>query len=665
MLLTKAQVRNFRSIDNSGVVDIDRDVTVFVGQNESGKTAFLNALALCRPVGGGGKFDVDRDYPRKGVNDYRKTHDRDPAEIAHLTYRLSAEELEAVNDSLGIDYLRELEFTLNHHYKNNFTVSLSVPERGYVAHLLTDARLATDLKAKLGGVQTVRELIEALGDEDLNGEGQEYLAALQTRYAVTGKGWDNRLAHEIWSKHLSARIPKFFYFDDYYLLPGKVNLATLAQRAANPAQLTEEDQTVLSLFELADVQLTELTDAQGYEQIKARLEGLSIRITDTIFKYWTQNQELDVEFDIRADPADAAPYNTGPNLYVRIKNRKHRVSVPFSQRSKGFIWFFSFVVWFDTIQRQGNGSQLILLLDEPGLNLHALAQADFLRYIDDLARGHQILYTTHSPFMVHGDRLHQVRLVEDRKTVGTVVTSNLTGSDPKTVFPLQAALGYTVAQNLFISKRNLLVEGPADLVYLRFFSAALEKQNRAGLRDDITVVPTGGLDKLATFIALLAANRLDLVVVHDWGSRPDPHLDSLVRDKLIRDKLVLNYGMFRDSAKPKAASVPPTAPPATDVEDLFTIPLYLKLFSGAFDKQLGGEVKEADLPPGDRVVERLNRYLKDKGITLKASGGFNHYSVANYLAANPPKSIDKDTLARFESLFARVNGLVSPADGDE
>ena len=583
--------------------------------------------------------------------------------VTELTYKLSAHDLKAVNTLLGVTYFDSLEFTLNHHLKNNFAVSLHVDNGPFVAHLLKDARLTLDLRTKLGSAKTVRNLIKAMDAEDLNGEGQEYLTALKAQFAPIGNEWDNLLTYQIWNKYLSVRIPKFFYFDDYYLMPGKVNLIALTQRAANPSQLTEEDQTVLSLFELAEVSLEGLTNTQGYEQIKARLEGLSISITDKIFKYWKQNQELDVEFDIRSDAADQPPFNNGANLYIRIKSRKHRVSLPVSQRSKGFIWFFSFIVWFDTIQRQVNGSKLILLLDEPGLSLHALAQGDFLRYIDDLAKSHQILYTTHSPFMIHGDRLHQVRLVEDRASVGTIVTSNLAGSDPKTVFPLQAALGYTVAQNLFISKRNLLVEGPGDLVYLRFFSSALEAVGRTGLRDDITIVPTGGLDKLATFIALLGANQLDMVVVHDWAAKPDPHLDSVVREKLIKDKLVLNYGLFRGlTAKGKPSGTPTSPPPATDVEDLFTIPFYLKLFSSTFEKQLGGEVKETDLPPGDRMIDRLNRHLKDENITLRPSGGFNHYAVANYLAANPPKTLDKDTLVRFEALFNKVNSLVSPAD---
>src|SRR5262249_3840279 len=150
-------------------------------------------------------------------------------------------------------------------------------------------------------------------------------------------------------------------------------------------------------------------------------------------EFWKQNEDLEVKVDIRADPSDQAPFNNGPNLYIRIANNRHRgVTTPFKQRSRGFIWFFSFLVWFDSVQHQlGEGKDkrpLILLLDEPGLSLHALAQYDFLRYIDRLAEIHQVIYTTHSPFMIHSDRLHEVRLVEDRDEVGTVISDNVSWS---------------------------------------------------------------------------------------------------------------------------------------------------------------------------------------------------------------------------------------------
>ena len=49
MILSKAQVKLYRSIEISGEVNIDPKVTVLVGQNESGKTAFLQALHKAQP----------------------------------------------------------------------------------------------------------------------------------------------------------------------------------------------------------------------------------------------------------------------------------------------------------------------------------------------------------------------------------------------------------------------------------------------------------------------------------------------------------------------------------------------------------------------------------------------------------------------------------------
>lgn len=154
---------------------------------------------------------------------------------------------------------------------------------------------------------------------------------------------------------LEPNIPKFFYFDDYRLLPGKINLNELkAQYDAsqkNPQALSDGYKTVISLMNVAGIDLNSLINPKGYEIAKARLEGIAIKVTDKVFEYWTQNQELDVEFDIRTDPQDKPPFNNGSNLYIRIRNRRHRVSVPFEQRSKGFIWFFSFIIWFDSIKK--------------------------------------------------------------------------------------------------------------------------------------------------------------------------------------------------------------------------------------------------------------------------------------------------------------------------
>jgi len=186
----------------------------------------------------------------------------------------------------------------------------------------------------------------------------------------------------------------------------------------------------------------------------------------------------------------------------------------------------------------------------------------------------------------------------------------------------------------------------------------LEAKRRTFLRDDITTVPVGGLDKLATFVALLRGNELEIVVLHDFGTKEDKRLEALVEHKMIRERQIMNYAQFRSGA-PTSKKEKANELISSDIEDLFSIPLYLRLFNATFADRLNGhEVKESDLPPGNRIIDRINRHLKSQEISLKASGDFNHYTVANYLAAHPLNAdeVDEETLAAFERVMQAVNG---------
>lgn len=669
MRLVSAKIGPFKSINKPQTVSIDEQVTVLVGMNEAGKTVFLQGLEKSRDALGLAKFDPTDDYPRKDLPAYLRRHKEKPEVVAELTYRLSPEEIAALNERFDTALKPGFSFTANHNYSNqNVTVAFSVPEAPVLKALYKKANLSSDALQAVQKATTVREIPDLLNGLDLNENDKAFLNGVNGRIkkAGTADKWKSVVEWEAW-QYVGAKRPKFLYFSDYDLLPSKMNLTDLANRVAqaksaqspNPSALTAEHRAVLALLRMADIAIEDFTANVGYETLKAKIEGVSISLTDQIMQFWKQNEDLEVEIDIKPDPSDAAPFNSGPNLYLRIRNRRHRgVTTPFRQRSRGFIWFFSFLVWFDSVQHQlslegpENPVDLILLLDEPGLALHAMAQEDFLRYIDTLAERHQVIYSTHSPFMVHSDRLHQVRVVEDKPNEGTVITENVAGSDPRTIFPLQAALGWTVAQNLFISERNLLVEGPSDLIYLKTVSAILEREGKRGLRDDVTIVPTGGLEKVVTFIALLGANGLKLAVFHDYHGAPEQSLTDLVRQKMISPKAILNAAQFRDVKKLG------TEAQSSDTEDLFDIGMYLDYFNKAYAKQLNGSVvKLSDLPPGDRVLERIDRWLKAKSIQVRPSGGFNHYLIASQFCSTPPLTLDDDTKMRFEALFKSVNEL--------
>ena len=128
-----------------------------------------------------------------------------------------------------------------------------------------------------------------------------------------------------------------------------------------------------------------------------------------------------------------------------------------------------------TARYEYDDTPVIILLDEPALGLHAKAQKDFLRFIEErLAKRCQVICTTHSPFLIQPDHLERARLVEDKgRETGSVTASGVLTADRDTLFPLQAALGYDIAQHLFIAKDNLVVEGPSDFLFMQTISALL------------------------------------------------------------------------------------------------------------------------------------------------------------------------------------------------
>ena len=650
--LIQAQVWKYKSIENSTSVEISDAVTALVGKNESGKTAFLESLHKSLPLIKA-KFDYVADYPRKDLVRYRPDHLAGKfQEVVHLTFRVGTEVAENINKELfgGVKVITgDTVYTRIVTYGNTTIIRFHIDQDLALKALKKTLEGAEYLEEVFANAETLKHVIAKIKEKELASDSclELFAKTWEDRTQGLSSTWDH-ISGYIWQNYLGPATPKFLYFDDYRLLDGKINLPTLQQRQTNN-QLTDADETAFGLLDLAGTTLTELMSDEGYETAKAKLEAIGLNITQRIFKFWKQNNDLDVEFDVKADPKDSPPYNSGVNLYIRIKNRRHGVTLPFDQRSKGFIWFFSFLVWFDAIQaRVGTEDDLILLLDEPGLNLHALAQADLLAYVRDLSSQHQIIYSTHSPFMVDSERLDEARVVEDRIQEGTTISGDLAGSSDESLFPLQAALGYSIAQNLFISKKNILVEGPADLILLQHLGALMEGMEKQGI-GDATLVPVGGLDKLATFVALLGAHRLNIVVLHDCVSAPHQKLEDLIRQKLIEKKRVLDYSMFLENPATEA-----------DIEDLLPVHLYIDAFNIAYSNELGGSLLTvADLGSQPRIVARIDQWLKFKNLNLVKGGGYNHYRVAQVMLTKlTPTSINKTEISRYEALFERLKTIL-------
>jgi predicted ATP-dependent endonuclease of OLD family len=276
----------------------------------------------------------------------------------------------------------------------------------------------------------------------------------------------------------------------------------------------------------------------------------------------------------------------------------------------------------------------VILLDEPAVGLHARAQADFLRFIEErLTKRCQVIYTTHSPFMVQPGRLERVRLVEDRGIEeGSVVTNDVLTRDRDTLFPLQGALGYDLVQHLFVSENNLVVEGTSDYAYLKIISDHLATKGRAHLDPKWSIVPVGGADLVPTFVALLG-NHLKITVVVDSRKAGHQKLDRMADDGYLEKQRIILIGQIIGRG-------------AADIEDLFEEDEYLALYNAAFGKSL----KPQDLQGSDPIVARIAR--------KEAVERFDHGRPADVLLRDRERvlgTLSESTFKHFESLFERIN----------
>ena len=174
----------------------------------------------------------------------------------------------------------------------------------------------------------------------------EQTEAIQNLTSVLERVAEAGFSRYIFDEILMERIPKFLYFDEYYQMKGQDNLEALIQRVENGA-LDQSDQPLLGLIYLAGLKLEQLIDANETETLIARLEAAGNQLTQSVLTYWSQNRHLRMKFDIRqARPGDGQGMDRGTNIWGRIEDTKHMVTTPLRTRSKGFVWFFSFLAWY-------------------------------------------------------------------------------------------------------------------------------------------------------------------------------------------------------------------------------------------------------------------------------------------------------------------------------
>ena len=653
MKLREYRVREFRSVWDSGAIKVHDQTTCLVGKNEAGKTTLLTALYRTNPIKPADAiFDITYDYPKREVEEYRfavESGDREEAQVVECLFELEAADLEAVSGVFGPEALTGNTFKKSTYYgKAASKFTLTVNDAGARKHLATNSALP----------DTLKEALEAASDwEAFNTAvtGAEVTEAVKALKALVAKVRENGLDSYIFNSIISPRMPKFLYFDEYYQMRGRENLNALIQREDSKT-LKDSDYPLLGLINLARLDYRQLVQTKNTTELKNKLEGASNYLTRRIIKYWSQNQHVKMEFDVRdGKPEDPEDMRSGINIWGEVYDTVHWAHTPLSSRSRGFLWFFSFLSWYEDVKRQKQN--VILLLDEPALSLHGRAQADLLRYFETELGDLQLLYTTHSPFMIDPQKFDRVRIVQDlgidakdpldKQIDGTKVVANVFDATDDSLFPLQGALGYEIQQTLFIGPNSLIVEGPADLLYLQAISSQLQREGRTGLSDDWVITPVGGSGKVPSFVALLAPQKgMNVATLLDIQKSDKGSIEDLYKKKLLKKKQVLTYAEFAGQDE-------------ADVEDMFERPFYVDMVNSEYKKELKAPIDLAKLNAKEpRVLRAIEAHLDANPFK---SGSFGHYRPARYFTENIASlwsTVSPKTRDRFEEAFKQLNGLL-------
>lgn len=652
MKLIKARARNFRSIEDSNEFEIS-NLTCLVGKNEAGKTALLHAFYGLKPFR---KYSYEkiRDYPRRYLSRFDERNPDGTSEVIRTWWELSDAEVKLIEGTFGEDALNSNVFDVNAGIGFDGTRwNLDVNEKVIIEHLFKKYKLNAAEQSPLKSVESTKKLAEVLDGIEARTEKQ------QSVFEEVNSFRENRVVLAIIDL-LSSKMPKFFYTSHFERMSGEISLQKLAQDKQQD-NVSPGDQIFLDFLEYAGTSLEELEGASRYEQLKAQCEGASNDITDEIFEFWSQNEALSVKIELgEGKSQDPPPFNAGNIAKIRIDNQNHRVSVPLSERSAGFVWFFSFLSQFKQLRKVAGNT--IILLDEPGLTLHGKAQADLLRYIvERLLPNHQVIYTTHSPFMVPAEQLANVRVVEDVVELdgsrrggvvhGTKVSSDVLSVDKDTLFPLQGHLGYELTQSLFIGKNTLLVEGPSDILYLQALSQALKNRSRQGLSQDWTICPTGGIDKILSFASLFGGNRLNIAVLCDLAHGDKKKVERLKESQILKSNQVYTVADFTGKSE-------------SDVEDIFHPELYCDILNNAYSLTAETVVDVSRLtestPKTERLVKQAENVFK---LMPEEVSEFDHFTPS-YWVLNNPSILEGDservalTLDTAESIFKALNALL-------
>lgn len=332
------------------------------------------------------------------------------------------------------------------------------------------------------------------------------------------------LAEEIFKS-----LPDFELFEDFSsLLPNRIDLEDIIR--AN--RRAEGYKAAINFLTITGLEYSFFQQPSS-RILKQKIENLNGELTLNFQDFWRQsvgkNNKIKINFELSHYDHTNPEKSGKPYLEFWIKDEQERLYP--KQRSRGVRWFLSFFLELKATAMDKSKRNKVLLIDEPGVSLHARAQEDVLAVFDDIREQMQIIYTTHSPHLIDVNKLYRIlavqRAVEDDMKSETLVYSarSLNAATADTLSPIYSTMGARLSQQEIIkSFNNVIVKDLATYYFLKAITTL------TGFQKECYFLPASGAESIPMMVNILIGWGLDYIILNFGNSEEQIVYESLMKD---------------------------------------------------------------------------------------------------------------------------------------
>jgi energy-coupling factor transporter ATP-binding protein EcfA2 len=342
---------------------------------------------------------------------------------------------------------------------------------------------------------------------------------------------------------LMRTIPVFKFFEDFSsLLPNKIDLEDIL----NQNLQVEGYKAARNFLEIAGLDAGFFRE-KNHRILKQKIENLNGEITINFQDYWSQSVGRDskicLNFELEHYDYTHPEKSGKPYLEFWIKDKYERLYP--KQRSRGVRWFLSFYLELKATAKRNHIAQ-ILLIDEPGLSLHARAQEDVLKVFEDLKDTIQIIYCTHSPHLIDPNKLYRILAIQradeldDQSETVILDSGALYSASTDTLSPVYSLMGVRINNQDFIqSRNNIIVEDTLTYYYLNTFCSLLSCSPMPA------IIPSTGLTNIPLLANVLLGWKVDFSILIMGESRAEDMLNEISTSFFFARKEDMNRKIIR------------------------------------------------------------------------------------------------------------------------